>query len=135
MSTTSTDPIADMLTRIRNAINVRKNEVSLPHSNVKEAVAKLLKESNFVDSVTVAKATNGPGKVLTIRICGDHEAARITEIKRLSTPGRRHYSSATEIPVVKRGRGVVIVSTSKGMMTGEAAKKANVGGELVCKVY
>ena len=103
MSTTSTDPIADMLTRIRNAINVRKkNEVSLPHSNVKEAVAKLLKESNFVDSVSVAKATNGPGKVLTIRICGDHEAARITEIKRLSTlavattlaPPKSRWSSA-----------------------------------------
>ena len=135
MSTTSTDPIADMLTRIRNAINVRKNEVSLPHSNVKEAVAKLLKESNFVDGVAVEKVKDGPGKTLTIRICAEHQPARITEIKRLSTPGRRSYTSAAEIPVVKRGRGVVIVSTSKGMMTGEQAKKANVGGELICKVY
>lgn len=135
MSTTSTDPIADMLTRIRNAINVRKSEVSLPHSNVKEAVAKLLKESNFVDGVAVEKVKDGPGKTLTIRICAEHQPARITEIKRLSTPGRRSYTSAAEIPVVKRGRGVVIVSTSKGMMTGEQAKKANVGGELICKVY
>ena len=132
---TMTDPIADMLTRIRNAINVRKSEVSLPHSNVKEAVAKLLKESNFVDGVTVEKVKDGPGKTLTIRICAEHQPARITEIKRLSTPGRRSYTSAAEIPVVKRGRGVVIVSTSKGMMTGEQAKKANVGGELICKVY
>ena len=135
MSTTSTDPIADMLTRIRNAINVRKSEVSLPHSNVKEAVAKLLKESNFVDGVAVEKVKDGPGKTLTIRICAEHQPARITEIKRLSTPGRRSYTSAAEIPVVKRGRGVIIVSTSKGMIAGEQAKKANVGGELICKVY
>jgi small subunit ribosomal protein S8 len=133
MSTTSTDPIADMLTRIRNAINVRKHEISLPHSNVKEAVAKLLKESNFIDAVSVEDAR--VGKTLTIRIAPDNTNARITEITRLSKPGRRYYVKSAEIPAVKQGRGIVIVSTSKGMMTGEQAKAAKIGGELICKVY
>lgn len=133
MSVTSTDPIADMLTRIRNAINVRKTEVSLPHSNVKEAVAKLLKDSNFIDGVSVEDARIG--KTLTIRINDSASNARITEITRLSKPGRRYYVKSAEIPTVKQGRGVVIVSTSKGMMTGEQAKAAKIGGELICKVY
>jgi small subunit ribosomal protein S8 len=129
----STDPIADMLTRIRNAINVRKSEVSMPHSNVKEAVATLLKKSGFVTDVKVSDATIG--KTLTVIINADHENARITEIVRLSKPGRRYYAGAGEIPVVKRGRGIVIISTSKGMMTGTEAKKQGVGGELICRVY
>lgn len=129
----STDPIADMLTRIRNAIAVRKYEVSMPHSKVKEAVATLLKDSGFVADVRVADAV--VGKTLTITINDEHENARITEIVRLSKPGRRMYTAASEIPTVKRGRGVVVVSTSKGMMTGTQAKKQGVGGELICKVY
>ncbi len=133
MSTTSTDPIADMLTRIRNAINVRKNEVSLPHSNIKEAVAKLLQESNFIDGVSVKDAE--VGKVMTVKINGEDSNARITEIVRMSKPGRRHYVNAKEIPVVKRGRGVVIISTSRGLMTGDKARAEKVGGELICKVY
>lgn len=133
MSTTTTDPISDMLTRIRNAIAVRKNEVVLPHSNIKEAVARLLQENNFVDSVSVNGAP--VGKTLTVKINGEDGNARITEIVRLSKPGRRYYVNAKEIPVVKRGRGVVIVSTSKGLMTGDRAKTEKVGGELICKVY
>lgn len=129
----STDPIADMLTRIRNAINVRKSEVSMPHSNVKEAVATLLKKSGFVNDVKVSDATIG--KTMTITINGEHENARITEISRMSKPGRRYYVGADAIPAVKRGRGIVIVSTSKGMMTGAEAKKNGLGGELICKVY
>lgn len=133
MSMTSTDPIADMLTRIRNAINVRKSEVVMPHSKVKQSVAELLQDSGFLNEVTVTDAT--VGKSLKIVINGDGQSARITEIVRLSKPGRREYKGAKEIPVVKRGRGVVIVSTSKGLMTGETAKKQGVGGELICKVY
>lgn len=129
----STDPIADMLTRIRNAINVRKSEVSMPHSKVKESVAKLLKESGFIAEVHVTDASIG--KTLKITINGEHENARITEIVRLSKPGRRYYASCSDIPTVKRGRGVVIISTSKGMMTGSQAKQQGVGGELICKVY
>ena len=133
MSTTTTDPIADMLTRIRNAIMVRKNEVTMPHSQIKESVARLLKESNFVDDVSVAKAAIG--KSLTIKIFGDDSNARITEIVRLSKPGRRTYVNSKEIPTVKRGRGLVIISTSSGLMTGEQAKAKKVGGELICRVY
>jgi small subunit ribosomal protein S8 len=133
MSQTSTDPIADMLTRIRNAIAVRKNEVKMPHSKVKESVAKLLKDSGFVDNVVVADLT--VGKEMTIKINADDTNARITEIVRLSKPGRRAYAGSDKIPTVKRGRGIVIVSTSKGIMSGADAKKQGVGGELICKVY
>lgn len=129
----STDPIADMLTRVRNAINVRKNVIRLPHSNVKESVAKLLKENNFIDDVKVEKAE--VGKTLVITINGEQDNARITEIVRLSKPGRRIYANVKAIPTVKRGRGIVIVSTSKGVMTGDNAKKQQIGGELICKVY
>ena len=130
---TSTDPIADMLSRIRNAIAVRKNEISLPHSNVKESVARLLQKSNFITAVNVEKTDIGKTLILTINPSDAN--ARITEIVRVSKPGRRYYVNAQEIPVIKRGRGLVIVSTSKGMMTGEDAKKQSVGGELICKVY
>lgn len=133
MSTTTTDPIADMLTRIRNAINVRKSEIVLPHSNIKESVAKLLKESNFIDDVSVKD--DRIGKLLTVKINDENSNPRITEIVRVSKPGRRYYVNSQEIPIVKRGRGVVIVSTSKGLMTGDKAKSAHVGGELICKVY
>ena len=129
----STDPIADMLTRIRNAVAVRKSEVSMPHSKAKEAIADLLKQSGFIAGLSVADAE--VGKTLKITINHDGENARITEIVRLSKPGRREYSSSKEIPVVKRGRGVIIVSTSRGVMTGDDAKKAGVGGELICRIY
>lgn len=133
MSTTTTDPIADMLTRIRNAINVGKGEVSLPHSSIKEHVARSLQANGFLRSVSVSDLS--VGKQLHIVINGEDENAPITEIKRLSKPGRRSYSSAKEMPSIKRGRGVVIVSTSKGLMTGAEAKKAGLGGELIASVY
>ena len=133
MMTSTTDPIADMLTRIRNAIAVRKHEVKLPHSKAKEAVAQLLKSNRFISDVQVEKAD--VGKTLCLTISSPTENAKITEITRLSKPGRRHYVGAKEIPVVKRGRGLVIISTSHGVMTGEDARQAGVGGELICKVY
>lgn len=133
MSTTTTDPIADMLSRIRNAIAVRKNEVSLPYSKIKESVARLLKDNDFVDEVVVEKQT--VGKMLKITINNPQHNARITEIVRLSKPGRRNYSSAAKIPKVMQGRGIVIISTSKGVMTGNRARTEKVGGELICKVY
>ena len=130
---TTTDPISDMLTRIRNAILVRKHTVRLPHSKVKESVARLLQTSNFIDKVEVEDAA--VGKTLIITINGELDNARITEIARVSKPGRRYYVRSGEIPTVKRGRGIVIVSTSKGMMTGGEAKKQGLGGEIICKVY
>ncbi|MBA2279375.1 30S ribosomal protein S8 [Candidatus Saccharibacteria bacterium] len=134
MGMVSTDPVADMLTRIRNAIAVRKHEVVMPHSNLKEAVAKILKNSNFINDLAVEGKVAG-FKSLKLVLNTEDSNARITEIARLSTPGRRVYTSATEIPVVKRGRGIIIVSTSKGMMTGMEAKNQHLGGELICKVY
>lgn len=127
-----TDPIADMLARIKNAVAVRKNEVTLPHSNIKETVARVLKNSNFVDDVQV----DGEGtlKSLTVTINQSGTNARITSIERMSTPGRRMYAAADEIPTVRQGRGIVIISTSQGVMTGTEAKQKRLGGELICKV-
>lgn len=133
MSTVTTDPIADMLTRLRNAVAVRKNEVTMPHSKVKESVARLLKDNRFLSNVSVEDAPIG--KILKVTINSPDSNAAINEIVRISRPGRRQYAGANMIPIVKRGRGVVIVSTSQGMMTGDQAKKLGVGGELICKVY
>lgn len=129
----STDPIADMLTRIRNAILVQKREVSLPHSNIKQAVAELLKKNGFLAGVKTIDASIG--KTLVITINGEGENAKITEIQRSSKPGRRLYVAAKDIPTIKRGRGIVVVSTSKGLMTGTEAKTQRIGGELICSVY
>lgn len=133
MSTTTTDPIADMLTRIRNAIYVRKNTVLVPHSSIKLEIAKILKENNFIDDVSIKELSLG--KLLQIKINPEDKNAKISEIERLSRPGRRHYINSKEIPIIKRGRGIVIISTSKGLMTGDSAKSQNIGGELICKVY
>lgn len=130
---TSTDPISDMLTRIRNAILVRKNELLVPHSNAKHSVAKLLASNGFIDEVSIVN--DDAPKMLKIVVNKNGTDARITEISRLSKPGRRWYVSADDIPTVKRGRGMVVVSTPKGMMTGTDAKAQRVGGELICKVY
>jgi small subunit ribosomal protein S8 len=118
---------------MRNAIAVRKSEIVLPHSNIKESVARLLQNTNFIEDVKVTK--DGTFKKLVIKINNDDDNARISEIVRISKPGRRYYVNSREIPVVKRGRGVIIISTSKGIMTGADAQRQNIGGELICKVY
>ncbi len=133
MTKVSTDPIADMLSRIRNAMAVRKTTITLPHSNIKQEVARIMKETNFIDGYSVEGQT--VGKVLTVEINNPETPARITELKRISTPGRRMYVNADNIPTVKRGRGIVIVSTSKGLMTGSNAKKERLGGELIAEIY
>lgn len=129
----STDPIADMLTRIRNAIAVNKNQVAMPFSTIKQKVAEELVRAGFLTKVE----TTGEGgfKTLVVTINESDTNAKITNIKRLSKPGRRLYAAAKEIPTVKYGRGIVIVSTSKGIMDGASAKKAGLGGELICQVY
>ena len=129
----STDTISDMLTRIRNAIAVGKGEVSLPYSKIKFSVARILAKNGFIASVD----SDGKGKDKKIVIViNEHDSnPKITEIDRLSRPGRRLYVKAKEIPKVKSGRGIVIVSTPKGVMSGDDAKKSSVGGELICKVY
>jgi len=129
----STDPIADMLTRIRNAIAVNAGSVSLPHSKIKETVARILSDNKFIESVDVTEEAGR--KILVITINGQNEPARISHIKRLSRPGRRTYVKTTAVPTVRRGRGLVVVSTSAGIMTGEQAKAKKLGGELICEVY
>jgi len=130
---TSTDPIADMLTRIRNAINVGKNEVSVPASKLKFVIANKLVKTGFLSSVKLEKSK--PRDEIIITIAEDGKNPVITEINRVSKPGRRVYARASEIPKVKSGRGVMLVSTSRGIMTGTEAINANLGGELICKVY
>ncbi|MDO8592053.1 MAG: 30S ribosomal protein S8 [bacterium] len=129
----STDPIADMLTRIRNAIAVNKNEVSLPYSSQKETIAVILVKNGFLKDVKSSATDNH--KLLNIVINDSDANPKITEIVRLSRPGRREYVNAKEIPVLKRGRGMIIISTSKGVMTGVEAKNKKLGGELICQVY
>ena len=126
----STDPIADMLTRIRNALAVQKTEVSLPHSNVKESVAKILKDNGYISGLSVDK--DGFRKEMTLNF---PEITVINDISRISKPGRRVYAKVAEIPKVKHGRGIVIVSTSQGVMAGEEAKDKKLGGEILCQVY
>lgn len=133
MALQSTDPIADMLTRVRNAVGAGKNEVRLPSSKLKETVAEQLKKAGYLEAVKVEKAT--PQDEMVITIFPEGGAAVFTEIERVSKPGRRVYAGASDIPKVKNGRGVVLVSTSKGVMTGGEAAKQRLGGELICKVY
>ncbi|MDX2775936.1 30S ribosomal protein S8 [Streptomyces caniscabiei] len=133
MSLQSTDPIADLLTRIRNAVMVGKNEVRVPSSKIKKVVAEQLKKNNYLADVKVE--TGKPRDTLVITINKPGENSTINELTRLSKPGRRVYVGVDEIPRVKSGRGLVLVSTSKGVITGHEAVKQRLGGELLLKVY
>ena len=133
MSLQSTDPIADLLTRIRNAVMVGKNEITVPSSKLKVTVAQQLKKAGYVTGVKVESAK--PRDILVVTINKPGENSTINEITRLSKPGRRVYVGANDIPRVKSGRGIVLVSTSKGVITGTEAYKQRLGGELLLKVY
>lgn len=133
MSLQSTDPIADLLTRIRNAAMVGKSEVRVPSSKLKKTVAEQLKKNKYLTDVKVEAGK--PRDTLVITINNPGENCTITEITRLSKPGRRVYVGADDIPRVKSGRGMVLVSTSKGVITGHEAVKQRLGGELLLKVY
>ena len=134
-----TDPIADMLTRIRNAVMVGQPSVAMPSSKLKTSIAKILKEEGFIGSYEVVDG-NVPGqKVLRIRLkyVGERRERKpvITGLERVSRPGRRVYTGKREIPWVLSGMGVAIVSTPKGVMTGQRARQLGVGGEVLCKVW
>ena len=133
MSLQSTDQIADLITRIRNAIMVGKTEIRVPTSKLKVAIADGLVNAGYLDSYEVEE--HQPRGILHVVINQDGTNARITEITKVSKPGRRVYAGAAEIPVVKSGRGAVLISTSKGIMTGREAKKQHLGGEILVKVY
>ena len=133
MSLQSTDPIADLLTRIRNAGMVGKNEVRVPSSKLKKVVAEQLKKNKYLTDVKIEQGKPRDTLVITINKLGEN--SNVNEITRLSKPGRRVYVKADEIPKVKSGRGLVLISTSKGVMTGHEAIKQGLGGELLLKVY
>lgn len=133
MSLQSTDPIADLLTRIRNAAMVGKTEVRVPTSKLKKVVAEQLVKNNYLASVKLEEGK--PRGTLVVTLAKDGENCPITEIARVSKPGRRVYVAAADIPKVKQGRGIVLVSTSKGVMTGGEALKQKLGGEVLLKVY
>jgi small subunit ribosomal protein S8 len=129
-----TDPIADMLTRIRNAALARHDRADMPHSNLKERVAHVLKGEGYVDDVRVSEG-EGP-KLLTIVLrYGREKESAIDGLRRISTPGRRVYVRHDRIGRVCSGMGVSILSTSRGVMTDKEARKQKVGGELLCEVW
>ncbi len=133
MSLQSTDPIADLLTRIRNANMVGKTEIRVPTSKLKQVVAEQLVKNNYLADIKVEE--NKPRDTLVVTLAKPGENCPITEITRVSKPGRRVYVAAADIPKVKQGRGLVLVSTSKGVMTGREAIKQKLGGEVLLSVY
>jgi len=131
-----TDPIADMLTRVRNANTAMHDTVTMPSSKQKVALAKLLEAEGYISSFTVAPSTKGPGEVLTITMKYSSERDRtISGLRRISTPGLRVYRKADSVPCVLGGLGVAVLSTSHGLMTDREARRQKVGGEVLCYVW
>ena len=131
---TMSDPIADMLTRIRNANQMRYKEVEVPASKMKLEIARILKEEGFIVDFKVKKNDVQNIIVLTLKY-GEKKERVITGLKRISKPGLRVYAKAEEIPTVLNGLGIAIVSTSKGVMTGKEAKKESLGGEVLAYIW
>ena len=127
-----TDPIADLLTRIRNAQRASLPTVEIPHSKMKESIAHILKREGYVQDVAVE---GKPQKKLTVKLKYQGRRGVIEGLKRISKPGLRNYVSATDVPRVRGGLGIAILSTPEGIMTGIQARKKNLGGELVCFVW
>ncbi len=133
------DPIADMLTRIRNAVMTGKSVVAMPSSKLKVEIARILKEEGFISSYEEAEVENSVQKVLRLQIkyVGDRRERRsvITRMERVSRPGRRVYTRKQDIPWILSGMGIAILSTPKGVMTDKRARQVGVGGEILCKVW
>ncbi len=128
------DPIADMLTRIRNANALRYEEVSMPSSKAKEGIASILKNQGFITSYAVDEKDGKKTLTITLKYSSTGERV-ITNLKRISKPGLRVYAEADKIPSVLKGLGIAIVSTDKGLLTDAQARKAGVGGEILCYVW
>ena len=129
-----TDPIADFLARVRNGIRSRKKLVECPRSNVKLRMAEILRDEGYVDSVVTEAVTTQGSIKLTLRYDG-RSANAITGMRRVSRPGQRKYVPATQVPKVRNGLGIAIISTSQGVMTDREARKRGVGGEILCEVW
>jgi small subunit ribosomal protein S8 len=132
-----TDPIADMLTRMRNANQRQQETVSMPHSTVKEALADVFKSEGYIEDYQVLTDSTFPVLRVKLKYAGNRRNRRpvITGLERVSRPGRRVYVGKTEIPWVLSGMGVSILTTSQGVMTGQKARSLGIGGEVVCKVW
>lgn len=128
-----TDPISDFLTRIKNATRALKEDTTAPFSQIKAEIARVLQEEGYIWSYEVVPNDGKPKISVKLKYCDNTSV--ITDVKRVSTPGRRHYVGSTEIPRVLRGLGISIVSTSRGIMTGARARKQKVGGELLAFVW
>ncbi len=131
----TTDPIADFLTRIRNAIKARHRVVEIPASNIKKAITKVLYDKGFIQSYKFEEVAPQGVIKIALKYNPVTKQSAIVELKRVSKPGLRKYAGSTEIPRVLNGLGVAIVSTSKGVMTDKEARALNVGGEVLCYVY
>ena len=133
---TMTDPIADMLTRLRNANQAYHDSVSMPYSKLKQGVAEILKQEGYITSFDVADHEDVVGKTLEIQLkYGRNRERIITDLKRISKPGRRVYARKDRLPRVLGGMGTAILSTSNGLITSRAAEEQGVGGEVVCFVW
>ena len=127
-----TDPIADMLARIRNAHRALMPVVEVPHSKLKESIANILKKEGYVENVSVE---GSPIKKLKLKLKYEGKRGIIEGLRRVSSPGLRRYVGATDIPRVRGGLGTAIISTSRGIMTGTQARRSNLGGELLCYIW
>jgi small subunit ribosomal protein S8 len=133
---TMTDPIADMLTRIRNANIAMHDEVRMPSSKLKEALAGVLEREGYIEGFAVEETSDRPGRMLQVRMKYSPERARtISGIRRVSKPGLRVYSKSNEVPRVLGGLGVAVLSTSQGLLSDREARKRRVGGEVLCFVW
>jgi len=128
-----TDTIADMLTRIRNAQTANKSSVSIPYSNLKKDIAEVLEEEDYIEAVE--HIDEGPQGEVKLKLKYQNGEPVINSLEKISVPGRRVYKSTDELPRVKNGYGIAIISTSQGVMTDHQARKEGVGGEVLCSVY
>ncbi|HJN54726.1 MAG TPA: 30S ribosomal protein S8 [Flavobacteriaceae bacterium] len=131
----NTDPIADYLTRIRNAIRANKKVVSIPASNLKKEMTKILFDQGYILSYKFEESKNQGVIKIALKYTKENNESVISKIQRISTPGLRKYSNSSDLPRILNGLGIAIISTSKGVMTAKQAKKENVGGELICYVH
>lgn len=131
----SVDRISNMLSAMKNVSMSGRDVLEVPYSKECESVAKVLKQKGFVEEVKIFKKENSAGKTLKIKLSRDGDTIRLSEVKRISKPGRRVYKGYHEFKPVLRGLGVLIVSTSRGIMDAQEAKKKKLGGEVICEVY
>ncbi|MEZ4668334.1 MAG: 30S ribosomal protein S8 [Anaerolineae bacterium] len=131
------DPVGDMLTRIRNALMIGRTEVEIPHSKLKVEIARILKDEGYIEEFSVGEEKPAPMIHLTLKYFGSRRERRpvITHLERVSKPGRRVYSQRQELPRVMSGMGIAIVTTPKGVMTAQQARRAGVGGEVLCYIW